>query len=196
MSQRAPSPRLHAASPRESGGIVAPRRQGSFGRFRAQRWVLASAVITALIYAFRKAVEPAGAQTTPAKKHSGLATLAGAGQPPSLEQWAVSYGVAFTMLAMLALALPEIAATIAAMMVAGNLLTNGMAIASDIGNLQGTSGKAASFSGTPQQQANEIGRAAGITGPISTITPGGFPHAATTTGTPALPGSTVPGHVQ
>ncbi|HET9721121.1 MAG TPA: hypothetical protein VFP55_13655 [Solirubrobacteraceae bacterium] len=108
-----------------------------FTTSRAQRWVLTAGLLTLIIYTFRRIVEPT---TSAAPRGGSAARLAGHGSPPpSLEHWAVSYGAAFLGLSILAMATPELAASIAALAVAGNLLSNGSAITSDITRLQGAS---------------------------------------------------------
>ena len=64
------------------------------------------------------------------------------GTPPSLEHWAISYTAAFLMLALVASAAPELAASLAAMAVIRNLLTNGVTIAADLSGLEGTTATA------------------------------------------------------
>lgn len=115
-----------------------PRPARGFTTSRAQRWILTSAILTAVIYAFRRLVEPTTGAASPAKG-GALARLAGAGTPPaSVEHWAVGYSAAYLMLAILALVAPEAAASLAAITVLGNLLTNGTTIAADITGLEGS----------------------------------------------------------
>lgn len=113
-------------------GVGRPAR--GFTTARAQRWIIVTAVLTAVIYTFRRLVEPTTPSSTGSTRPS-LARLAGSGPPAPLEQWAVSYTVAFLGLAILALGAPELAASLALMMLAGNLLTNGVTITADITHL-------------------------------------------------------------
>lgn len=100
---------------------------------RAQAWVLMAAVVTGIIYTFRKVIEP----VTPSSAKSSLPSkLLGAGPPPSVEQWAVSYGAAFLMLSVIAVVSPETAGSMAILIVVGTLLANGTAIVKDINSLK------------------------------------------------------------
>lgn len=120
--------------------VTAPsaRPAQGFTSARAQRWILASAIVIALTYSLRRIVEPA----TEAPARGGKASrLAGAGSPPpSLSHWAVAYGAGFAMLALVAMAAPELAASLAALTVTGTLLANGTSIVADIAGLEGTGG--------------------------------------------------------
>lgn len=143
----------------------APRVTQGFSSTRAQQWILVAAILTGVIYGFRRVVEPASGSSSPSS--GKLARLAGAGAPPDLEHWAVSYGAAFLMLSVLSLGAPELAASIAAMAVAGNLLANGTTIAADLAGLEGTpltttaQSSPAPRSGTPS--AAQVNQATGAT---------------------------------
>lgn len=103
---------------------------------RAQRWVLAAAIVVGMTYALRRFVEPAmiDAPTRGGPK----ARIAGPGTPPpALAHWAVAYGAGFTLLALLALPAPELAGALAILVVTGTLLGNGGALATDLRYLQG-----------------------------------------------------------
>jgi hypothetical protein len=114
-----------------------PRPAQGFGTARAQKWILAAAILTAVIYGFRRALEPSVAQA-PARGGT-TSKLAGAGSPPpSLGHWAVAYGAGFVLLSFLSLGAPEVAASIAMLMVAGTAITNGTALVTDIQTLEGT----------------------------------------------------------
>jgi hypothetical protein len=134
MSTKARSPRKPATRPRVAAPT--PRPAKGFGTARAQKWVLAAAILTAIIYGFRRALEPS-VQQAPAR--GGTASkLAGAGSPPpSLGHWAVAYGAGFILLSFVSLGAPEVAASIAMLMVAGTMITNGTAIVTDIQTLEG-----------------------------------------------------------
>lgn len=103
--------------------------------------MLTAAILTAIIYAFRRAVEPT-TNPTSSVASSKAAGLVGAGAPPSLGRWATSYAAAFLMLSILALGAPELAASLAMMAVVGNLLTNGITIATDLTRLEGADSQA------------------------------------------------------
>lgn len=131
-----------------------PRPAKGFGTARAQKWVLTAALVTAIIYGFRRALEPS-VQQAPARGGTA-AKLTGAGSPPpALGHWAVAYGAGFMMLSMLAIAAPEAAGSVAMLIVAGSLLTNGTAIVADIGNLEKTNAPAA----TPPVPVTPVGAA-------------------------------------
>lgn len=123
-----------------------------FTSSRAQTWVLGSALITALIYGFRRTVE--GISNTPQK--GKVASLLGSGAPAPLAQWAVAYGTAYLMLAVLALGAPELAASLAMMAVVGNVINNGISITTDIAGLEGGQ----TVSHASKQQAIEGGQTA------------------------------------
>jgi hypothetical protein len=118
-----------------------------FSAARAQKWILAAALISALTYGFRLIIEPT--VTTAPARGGKAATLAGAGSPPPpLSHWAVSYGAGFLMLSIVSLAAPEVAASIAMLMAAGTFLSHGTSIVADITGLQNTP-VAANAAGTP-----------------------------------------------
>jgi hypothetical protein len=113
----------------------APRPAQTFTTARAQQWVLASAIVVAVVYVFRSLVEPA--MTTAPAKGSKVSAILGAGSPPpALGTWAISYGAGFIFLAVISLAAPELAATLALMTATGSLLANGQSVASDLANLE------------------------------------------------------------
>jgi hypothetical protein len=114
----------------------APRPAQAFSSARAQRWVMAAAIVVAMTYTLRRIVEPA--MTTAPARGTQAARLAGHGSPPpSLQRWAVAYGGGFMMLALVAFPAPEVAASLAMLLVVGTLLTNGTAIAADLNTLGG-----------------------------------------------------------
>jgi hypothetical protein len=146
-----------------------PRPAKGFGTLRAQKWVLTAAILTAIIYAFRRLVEPSLSAAPP---QGGQAQkLIGSGSPPpALGEWAVAYGTGFLLLSILTLGAPEVAGSLAMLLIAGELLTNGLAIAADIGNLEKQlSGSTSSSSSTPKVNPNTgkgAGQAAGqVTNP-------------------------------
>lgn len=106
-----------------------------FGTLRAQKWILAAALVTAISYAFRRLVEPS---VTAAPARGGkVAQLLGSGSPPPpLGQWAIAYGAGFLMLSIVSLGAPEVAASLAMLELAGVALTSGTSLLADIGNLE------------------------------------------------------------
>lgn len=119
-----------------SPGVGRPAR--GFTSQKAQTWVLAAAIVIAVTYTFRRLIEP-GMTTAPAKGTTAH-KLAGAGSPPPpLGQWAVAYGAGFTFLALMTVAAPELAASLAMLATAGTLLTNGTSIVADLAGLEGSS---------------------------------------------------------
>lgn len=118
------------------------RPAAGFGTQRAQKWVLAAAILSAVMYGFRRIVEPSVSEA-PARGGK-VAKITGAGSPPpSLSHWAISYGAGFFLLSVLSFGAPEVAASIAMLMVAGTGLTNGTAILTDINSLEGASSSTA-----------------------------------------------------
>lgn len=121
------APALTAPAPRPGQGLSSAR---------AQRWVLAAAIVVGLTYALRRFVEP-GMSIPP--RGGRNARLAGTGSPPpALPQWAVAYGAGFMILGLVALPAPEVAAALSVLVVTGTLLGNGLALADDLRELQGT----------------------------------------------------------
>lgn len=159
-TQRKPKPKLAAPAPRPARG---------FSSERAQRWVLIAAILTAVIYGFRRIVEPTTGTGQPAP--NTIAKLAGIGAPPTVAQWAVSFSVAFLMLSALAMAAPEAAATLAGVMVVSNLLANGGQIARDITGVEGGKPPTAAASSAPAAPASTSTR------PAATVSTPGTPSA-------------------
>jgi len=110
----------------------------TFTTARAQRWIIAAALITAMTYAFRRMVEGPLAETSGQQNHgSTLSRFVGSGSPPvPLAHWALAYGAGFLGLSLLALGAPELAGALAVLEIAGTVLTNGSAIATDLNLLQ------------------------------------------------------------
>jgi len=102
---------------------------------KAQGWVLTAAIVTAVIYAFRRVIEPS-VSSAPAKGSKASRVL-GAGSPPApVGQWAIAYGAAFLMLALVAEVSPETAGSLAILVTLTTLLTNGPAIVADIKSVE------------------------------------------------------------
>ena len=124
-SRKAPLPR--APGPRPAQG---------FSSFRAQRWVMGAALVLAMTYAFRRLVE--NSVTSAPASGGKVASLLGTGKPPPpLGQWAIAYGAGFLMLSVLAMGAPEVAASLAMMVVVGSTLANGTTVVADIRQLEG-----------------------------------------------------------
>jgi hypothetical protein len=113
-----------------------PRPTQGFSSEHAQQWVLASAILLAVTYTFRRLIEPS-VSAAPAKGSKASALLGAGSPPPPLGQWAVSFGAAFTILALMTLAAPELAASLALMAATGSLLTNGISVVADLDGLEG-----------------------------------------------------------
>lgn len=114
---------------------TAGRPAQGFSPQKAQQWVLVAAVVTGIVYTFRRIIEPS--VTTAPKKGTKAAALAGAGSPPpALGQWAIAYGAGFLFLSLMAVAAPELAGSLAMLELAGTLLTNGTSILADITGLE------------------------------------------------------------
>lgn len=140
-------------------GVGRPAR--GFTSNQAQKWVLAAAIVIAMTYTFRKLIEP-GMTAAPAKG-STAHKLAGAGSPPPpLGQWAVAYGAGFTFLALMTVAAPELAASLAMLATAGSLLTNGTSIVADLAGLEGKTNSASvnAAANAFRQTPSAIGQAA------------------------------------
>lgn len=103
-----------------------------FSTAKAQRWILGSAIVVAMVYMLRRFTED-----DPPARGSTAARLAGHGSPPpQLAHWTIAYATGFMFLALIALPAPELAASLAMLTVTGTLLTNGTAIAADLAELQ------------------------------------------------------------
>jgi len=100
---------------------------------RAERWVMAAALITAAVYTVRRLVE---GETSPAPATSAAREFLGQGSPPNFAQWIIAWGTGFTGLALLALALPELAGALATFVVLATFLESGSQLATDIGLLE------------------------------------------------------------
>lgn len=119
--------------------VTAPttgRPAKGFTAQRAQQWVLAAAVITAVVYTFRRISEGA-VSTAPAKGGKVSALLGTGSPPPPLGQWAIAYGAGFTLLALVSVAAPELAGSLAMLELVGCVLGNGNALAGDLSKLEG-----------------------------------------------------------
>lgn len=122
---------------------------------RAERWILAAALITAVTYAFRRLVEPS-LSSAPERGGQG-SRMAGAGSPPpALAQWAIAYSAGFLMLSVIALGAPELAASLAMLALAGNLLANGTSLVADLTNLESGTASAATTTNAAPLTASQV----------------------------------------
>jgi hypothetical protein len=131
---------------------------------RAQKWILTSAIITGVIYMFRRLVYEGGT----VKQAATAARVAGHGNPPPpLSQWATAWIGGYLLLAVLAVGAPEIAGSFAILALAGDLLTNGIGIVADLAQLEGKG------IGTPISPAaaatKQLGASALPSGPAVTL---------------------------
>lgn len=149
-----------------------PRPAKGFTGPRAQKWVLTSALVTALIYTVRHLVE---GDTSPAPASNAARQFLGQGSPPSFGQWAIAYGTAFLGLSLLAVAAPEVAASLAMFTLVVTFLESGGQLANDLKALEGgTAGSGA----------------AGVTGTTSAAGAAGGPVTSGTAGTAGVTGGT------
>src|SRR5262249_40604539 len=112
--------------------------------------------------------------------------LLGAGSPPPpLAQWAIAYGAGFLMLSILALGAPEVAASVAGLMVAGELLANGTSVVADLTSLEGgttttTTSTTTSTSSLTPAQVNKEANTAAAAGTAPGLATSGLVHGAGT----------------
>lgn len=147
-----------------SAAPSAGRPAQGFGTARAQKWVLTAAILSAVMYGFRRIIEGANGNTT--SKGTATQKLIGTGTPPTLSHWAVAYGAGFMLLSFLSLGAPEVAASIAMLMVLGEVLTNGTTITADIAGLEGNSATAITApqpTSTTPATAQQVNQATGAT---------------------------------
>lgn len=108
-------------------------QSAAFSTSRANKWVLTSALLTAIVYLVRHLVE---GETSPAPATNTARQFLGQGSPPSFGQWAIAYGTGYTMLALLATAEPELAAGLAMFGLAVVFLESGGQLATDLQGLE------------------------------------------------------------
>lgn len=109
------------------------RGGGPFTPGSARKWVLTSALVTGLIYLVRHLVE---GETSPAPATNAARQFLGQGSPPSLRQWFVAYATSYFGLALLAVAAPEIAASLAIFVLVVTLVESGGQFAGDLKGLE------------------------------------------------------------
>lgn len=113
-----------------------------FSPAKSEKWVLTSAVITGLVYLVRRLVEGETAGTTPAPKSAARAFL-GQGTPPSFGQWIIAYTTSYFFLALLTVAVPEVAASLAIFVLVATFLESGGQLASDLQQIESGTAPAA-----------------------------------------------------
>lgn len=158
-----------------SGAAVQPLVPAAgFTSQKAEKWILTSALMTALIYGFRRLVE---GDTSPKPSTNAAREFLGQGAPPDFAQWLIAWGTGYGLLALFALALPELAAAFAMLTLLVTLLESGSQLATDLQTIEHTagSGAAASSSGS-----GGGGAKTGITSTPQTA-PGAATHADTGT---------------
>jgi hypothetical protein len=118
--------------------VAKPRPAKGFTSARAEKWVMASALITAIVYLVRHLVE---GESSPEPATSAARAFLGQGSPPSVGQWLIAYATGFLGLAILAALAPEIAASAAMFVVFATFIESGGQLATDLQKLEsGTAG--------------------------------------------------------
>jgi hypothetical protein len=132
---------------------LAKQRPGKgFTSARAEKWVLASALITGVVYVVRHLVE--GESSAPPATSAARAFL-GQGSPPSVGQWLIAYATGFLFLSIMAALAPELAASAAMFVVFTTFIESGGQLASDLKQLE--SGTAGSGPAAPTGTINSPG---------------------------------------
>ena len=139
--------------------------ESAFPSSRAEKWVLAAALITALAYGFRRLIEPS-VSSAPAQGGQ-VAQLLGTGSPPPpAGKWAIAYGVGFIALALMAELAPELAAALAGMEITGVVLGNANGIVTDLASLglsdSSTSTSTSTSSSTSAANVADTATASGV----------------------------------
>lgn len=114
-----------------------PRPAKGFTSASARKWVLTSALVSGLIYLVRHLVE---GETSPAPSTNAARQFLGQGSPPNVSQWFIAYATGYLGLALLAVAAPEIAASLAIFVLAVTVLESGGQLAKDLGELEAGQG--------------------------------------------------------
>jgi hypothetical protein len=105
---------------------------------QAEKWVIASALTVAGVYAYRRMTETPGKPPVTGKQ------LAGIGELPPLGPWATAWGLTYLVVAIMATAAPGLGAAFAILIATGDLLTNAQSIFADVGAQEGSAGSAGS----------------------------------------------------
>lgn len=102
----------------------------------AEKWVTISALVVAVVYAYRRLTE---ATSTPIT----LQKLVGIGNPVPLGSFATAWGFTFLTVAIIAEAAPGLGGALAILIATGDLLTNSSNVLSDVTSLEAKTTKAA-----------------------------------------------------
>ena len=133
--------------------LAKTRPAKGFTSARAEKWVLASSLITAIVYVVRHLVE---GESSPEPATSAARAFLGQGSPPSIGQWLIAYATGFLGLSILAALAPEVAASAAMFVVFATFIESGGQLATDLKNLEsGTAG-----GGTPANYVSPAAQAA------------------------------------
>ena len=122
--------------------LAKTRPAKGFTSARAEKWVMTSAIITAIVYVVRHLVE---GESSPEPATSAARAFLGQGSPPSISQWLIAYATGFLSLSILAALAPEIAASAAMFVVFATFIESGGQLATDLKNLESGSGGSAAL---------------------------------------------------
>jgi hypothetical protein len=114
---------------------VIPR--AGFSSQKAEKWIVVSALLTAAIYGFRRLVEGEG---TPTPSTSKARAFLGQGTPPDFAQYLIAWGAGYGFLALFALAVPELAAAFAMLVLLVSVLESGGQLATDLQTIEHAAG--------------------------------------------------------
>jgi len=129
-----------------------PRPTKGFTSARAEKWVMTSALITAVVYLVRHLVE---GQSSPEPATSAARAFLGQGSPPNVGQWLIAYATGFLLLAILAALAPELAAGSAMLIVFATFIESGGQLAADLKSIESGAGGS-----SPALPANYVSPAA------------------------------------
>lgn len=105
-------------------------------RDSAERAIMTSALVVAIIYAYRRLDEPTSPGAT-------INRLVGAGSPVNFAAWATAWGTVFFMLTLVAEVMPGPAGAFAILTATSDVLVNGKQLFSDLGAQTGNATKPA-----------------------------------------------------
>lgn len=92
----------------------------------AERAIVTSALVVAIIYAYRRLEEPGAAGVS-------LPRLAGVGEPVNFAAWATAWGTVFFMLSLVSELSPGLAGSFALLVGVSDVLANGKQLFGDLG---------------------------------------------------------------
>lgn len=95
-------------------------------RDSAERAVITTALVVAIIYAYRRLEEPSESGVT-------VPRLLGVGKPVSFAAWATAWGTVFFMLSIVSDLAPSLAGSFSILVGVSDVLTNGKQLFSDLG---------------------------------------------------------------